>query len=104
MPTPKRPFEVGGSLCHAARIRGAMSTGRGLGHAMGPVAREILGQPNEALSSDRELRFGSRGSLSVDLRKGTWFDHQAGQGGGVLDLLRVKRGMLNGAALAWLEE
>ena len=34
------------------------------------------------LSNGRELRFGSHGSLSVDLNKGVWFDHEAGTGGG----------------------
>jgi len=71
---------------------------------MGPVARDLLGEPNGKLSSKVELRFGSHGSMSVDLAKGTWFDHEAGEGGGVLDLLRVRRGLVNGAGMAWLEE
>jgi hypothetical protein len=37
---------------------------------MGPVARELLGEPNHAMSSAKELRFGKRGSISVDLEKG----------------------------------
>ena len=75
-----------------------------LARAMGPVARELLGEPNAKFSSKVELRFGSRGSMTVDLTKGIWFDHEAGVGGGVLDLLRLKRGLINGAGLAWLEE
>lgn len=51
------------------------------------VARLCLGEPNKALSSANELRFGSNGSKSVDLAKGTFFDHEADEGGGVLDLL-----------------
>jgi hypothetical protein len=71
---------------------------------MGPVAREILGEPNRALSSAHELRFGSRGSLSVDLRKGTWFDHEAGEGGGLFDFLRVREGCCEAKdSLEWLE-
>ena len=31
--------------------------------AIGPVARELLGEPTQA--SSRELRFGTRGSLSI---------------------------------------
>jgi len=71
-----------------------------LARAIGPVARDLLGEPNERLSSKTELRFGTNGSMAVDLGKGTWFDHEAGEGGGVLDLLRVRRGMVNGAGLA----
>ena len=32
-----------------------------------PVARHLLGEPNKALSSKTQLRFGSRGSLSVEI-------------------------------------
>ncbi len=58
-----------------------------LADLMEPVAREVLGEPNAALSSKRELRWGSRGSVSVDLEKGVWMDHEAGSGGGVFDFL-----------------
>lgn len=69
---------------------------------MEAVARHLLGEPNKRLSSKRELRFRSQGSLSVDLGKGTFFDHETGQGGGVLDLIARETGLANGAALAWL--
>ncbi len=72
---------------------------------MAPVAIEILGEPNKALSSKTELRWGSRGSLSVDLTKGTWCDHSDGdRGGGVLDFLHVKEGLEKSDALEWLRE
>ncbi len=32
---------------------------------MGDVAVALLGEPNAALSSERELRYGRRGSLAV---------------------------------------
>ena len=75
-----------------------------LARAMGPVARDLLGEPNSRLSSKTELRFGTNGSMSVDLARGVWHDHEAGEGGGVLDLLRLRRGLVNGAGMAWLEE
>lgn len=71
---------------------------------MGAVARDLLGEPNEALSTDDELRFGSRGSTAVDLKAGTFFDHEAGKGGGVLDLVMLKRHVDKQGALAWLRE
>jgi hypothetical protein len=52
-----------------------------------PVARELLGEPNPDLSKGGELRFGSRGSLSVNLEKGTWYDFETETGGGVVDLV-----------------
>jgi AAA domain len=69
-----------------------------------PVARELLGEPNRAMSSKKELRFGSRGSLSIDLEKGTWFDHEAGEGGGTLDLITRATGRTEHARMEWLEQ
>ena len=37
--------------------------------------------------SQHELRFGKRGSLSVDLKNDVWFDHEHMKGGGILDLV-----------------
>jgi len=69
-----------------------------------PVARILLGEPNRALSSKLELRYGSRGSLSVDLKKATWFDHEIGEGGGLLDLITRQTGLLEDARFEWLEQ
>jgi hypothetical protein len=68
-----------------------------------PVARRLLGEPNARLSNEKELRFGNHGSMSIDRKKGTWFDHENTVGGGVLDLIHHKLG--NGFdASAWLRE
>jgi hypothetical protein len=85
-------------------LNGAQSEASSLARAMGPVAREIFGEPNGKLSSKSELRFGKNGSMAVDVEKGIWHDHEAGEGGGVLNLLRVRRGLVNGAGMAWLKE
>lgn len=71
---------------------------------MGPVARELLGEPTEENKTKRELRFGSRGSMAVDLGKGTWHDHEANKGGGVLDLVREQRSLDKEGAVEWLRE
>jgi putative DNA primase/helicase len=84
-----------------------MSTSTGsseLVHAMGPVARELLGDPTEEDKAKRQLRFGNRGSMAVDLAKGTWHDHEAGKGGGVLDLVREQRSLDKAGAVEWLRE
>ena len=67
----------------------------------GDVALALLGEPSSA--TGRELRFGRRGSLSVDLQHGCWFDHEAGTGGGVLDLVMREQNCDRAGALAWLE-
>src|SRR5579864_1921738 len=69
------------------------------------TARKICGKTNPTLSTKAELRFGARGSLSVVIagsKQGTWFDHELGIGGGVLDLLRHKLGLVKADAIGWL--
>lgn len=72
--------------------------------AMLTVAKALLGDPNKALTKGNKLRFGSKGSLSVDIGRGTWFDFEADQGGGVLDLIRRERRCDTAGALSWLEQ
>lgn len=69
------------------------------------VALILLGKPNmDASKPGKELRFGTRGSLSVDLDKGVWCDHESNQGGGVLDLIARETDLATSAdQLAWLE-
>ncbi len=69
------------------------------------VAIKVLAsEPNESQSTKEEKRWGTRGSFSVDIKKGTWFSHEEGEGGGVLDLLRIRKGLDVKAAWAWLRE
>jgi RecA-family ATPase len=70
-----------------------------------PVARLLLGEPNEHLSTKgRELRFGSRGSMSVDLEKATYFDNETNTGGGFLDLVALKTGTKGKDIFEWLDQ
>jgi predicted P-loop ATPase len=71
---------------------------------IGDLARELLGEPNRELSTPTQLRFGTHGSIAVELEgedAGRWFDHEHGIGGAGLELLRHRRGLSNGAALDW---
>ena len=54
------------------------------------VATHYWGEPRER--KGHELRWGNHGSKSVDLRKGTWFDFENNEGGGVVDLVRQEEG------------
>jgi hypothetical protein len=74
-----------------------------LASEMEGVARSLLGEPNRALSTRRELRFGRKGSLSVNIEQGTFFDHEIGEGGGVLDLIKRETGLSGRDAFEWLE-
>jgi Protein of unknown function (DUF3987) len=69
-----------------------------------PVARRLLGEPNRKVSTKTVLRFGARGSLSIDLAKGTFYDHEIGEGGGVLDLIQRETGRTGASRFEWLIE
>jgi hypothetical protein len=68
---------------------------------IGEVARRLLGEPNKNFSTNTELRFGSNGSISVDLVKQVWFDHENNEGGGVLKLIKRSTGP---DAVAWMQK
>jgi hypothetical protein len=68
------------------------------------VARLLCGEPNRALSGENELRFGRQGSLSVNLKKGTFYDHEAKVGGGFFDFVERKTGRKGQDAIRWLIE
>jgi hypothetical protein len=47
-----------------------------------PIARRLLGTPNEELSTRGQLRFGTNGSVAVDIagpKQGAWFDFEPPQ-------------------------
>ena len=75
---------------------------------MPDVARALLGEPNARLSTARELRYGTHGSLAVHVGgeySGTWHDFEAGEGGGVLALVAREAGARDSReAMAWLRE
>jgi hypothetical protein len=56
------------------------------------VAKHYLGEPFS--KSDREWRYGNKGSLSINLDNNVWFDHEANKGGGVLILSSDKKGLM----------
>lgn len=74
---------------------------------IGDLARALLGEPNHTLSTKQQLRFGSKGSVAVEIdgpEAGKWFDHEAGVGGDGLELIRHRRGVANGEACTWARE
>ena len=75
-----------------------------LAATMPRVARALLGDPVAHLSTAAEWRYGRRGSLAIDVKRGLWCDHEAASGGGVIDLIRRERGGDVQAALRWLNE
>lgn len=55
------------------------------------VASIVFGPPTGSARNGSEIRFGSKGSKSLDLSKMVWRDHEADTGGGWVDLYRIAR-------------
>jgi len=72
-----------------------------IGAYMEQVARHYWGEPTGKRGT--ELRWGTHGSRSVDLRKGTWYDHENKEGGGVVDLVKREAGATIGGVSKILE-
>ena len=72
--------------------------------AMPAVARELLGEPNRHHSKPDDLRYGNNGSVSIDVQRGRWFDHEQNIGGGVLDLILREQGGTKAEARNWLKQ
>lgn len=70
--------------------------------AMAAVSEELCGKPSK--STSRERRYGSNGSLKINVETGQWISFEDGEKGGVLDLVQYKLGCSKESALAWLEE
>lgn len=70
---------------------------------LGKVAIELLGKPEHTNGNGATLRWRTRGSLKVDVKEGTWFDHEAKEGGGTIDLVMRELGGDKPGALEWLE-
>jgi hypothetical protein len=71
------------------------------------LARDLCGDPNRGLSSPQQLRFGTHGSVAVEIagdNAGRWFDHAQRLGGDGLELIKHRQGLANGAALGWARQ
>src|SRR5262249_15935320 len=80
----------------------SMSVPDPLARHMPIVARLLWGEPNPVHSAPGKPRWGNKGSLSVDETKGIWFNHETGQGGGVLEPSKLEKERSGGEAFKYL--
>src|ERR1700730_15380252 len=70
------------------------------------IARYCLGPENNKYSSKTELRFGNKGSISVEIgegdNQGSWWDHEHQCGGGPYELMYKHGGCCRGDERKWL--
>lgn len=63
---------------------------------MNSLATDLLGIPNKHMSSKTSLRFGTRGSMVVNiagLKAGQWKDFESGQGGDIISLVQREKNL-----------
>ncbi len=80
----------------------SVSTSTNFARLMGPVCIALLGEPPEKHHAGLEWRYGTRGSLSIRIDKGTFYDNEAGISGGTLQLIEHHSGMDKARSLAWM--
>ncbi|GEM_PF-6902865 len=66
-----------------------MSNERDYKAYMPAVARYLLGEPNPEHSTATEWRWGTHGSKAVNLEKAAYHDHESGDQGGVLYMVKL---------------
>lgn len=67
------------------------------------IAVSLLGEAPQRKGKD--WRYGTHGSLAIDIESGQWYDHENETGGGPLDLIMREAGRSTlKAAISWLEE
>lgn len=60
------------------------------------VALLVCGKPNFTMSTNNDLRYGKRGSLSISLKdekSGIWFNFESGETGDMLDLVQLVKNL-----------
>ncbi|MEO1362218.1 MAG: AAA family ATPase [Pseudomonadota bacterium] len=73
-----------------------------LARHMRAIVETVRGEPNKRHSKPGAPRWGTNGSLSVDEESGTYFDHEAGVGGGVLGFIEAEVGRTGKEAFDWM--
>ena len=57
------------------------------------LSKHLLGEPNKSLSKQNTLRYGSKGSLSINLTKGVWYNFETEESGNLFQLIGQEKGL-----------
>ncbi len=69
------------------------------------IVRILWGEPNAAMSKKGNLRWGSKGARSYQIKEAAWADFEDGEeSGGILKLIKKERGLEGAAAVRWMEQ
>lgn len=62
-------------------------------HAVEPLVKHLLGEPNHKLSTKNEYRYGTLGSLKIDLNSGLWHSFETEESGNLFHLIEREQGL-----------
>lgn len=74
---------------------------------MADLAQSLLGDPSPSHSTKSQLRYGTKGSMAIEIagpRAGRWYDHEAGVGGDGLELIRHHKSLSDTEARRWARD
>jgi predicted P-loop ATPase len=74
---------------------------------MADLAQSLLGDPSPRHSTKSQLRYGTKGSMAIEIagpRAGRWYDHEAGVGGDGLELIRHHKSLSDTEARRWARD
>lgn len=74
---------------------------------MDSLTTDLLGPPNKHMSSKTSLRFGTRGSMVVNIagpKAGQWKDFESGQGGDIISLVQREKSLNLKEAVTYLAD
>lgn len=74
-----------------------------LGQHMEAVATALFGKPTSREKGGR-IRYGSKGSLCINIAEGFWDDFESSEKGGVLDLIKREKGLDPAEAIEWMRD
>jgi hypothetical protein len=80
------------------------STSQDFAQHMAAVAKALLGDPHPIHSKNGEWRYGTNGSLKIDVVGGRWYDFEAEEGGNIIELIQHVNGGDAQAATQWMRD
>jgi len=67
------------------------------------AAKYLMGDISPHSIKGSDVRYGNKGSLSINTDSNTFYCHESGEGGGVIDLIKYKLGLNSKEAFNWYQ-
>ena len=69
------------------------------------IVSSLVGEPNKSMSNKDDIRYGTKGSLSIHPSKFVYKNYETGEGGGIIDFIKQENHFdTNYQVMTWLNE